>query len=55
LQERGEIPKDEAAVAIGLSNAKGSFPRILRRAAAEGLVISATNLVKPGPALTNTR
>ncbi|MGI8624778.1 MAG: hypothetical protein ACR2NB_15150, partial [Solirubrobacteraceae bacterium] len=49
IEEHGEMPKAEAAMAIGLTSAKGSFPRILRRAAEAGLVIRGTHVVSPGP------
>jgi hypothetical protein len=51
VEERGEMSKAEAAKAIGLASAGGSFPRILKAAAADGSVISGTGVVKPGPAI----
>jgi hypothetical protein len=52
VAERGEVTKAHAAEAIGLRNANGSFIRILKSAVADGHVTSGTNVVGPGPALT---
>jgi len=51
VAERGEVPKADAAKAIGVSSAGGSFLHILRAAVADGSVISGTGVVKPGPAI----
>jgi len=50
VEERGEIPKLEAAKGIGLASAGGSFPRILKSAVAAGHCVSGTNVVGPASA-----